>query len=138
MQGRCSNFVPVLFMQLNQVTVFVLDIDQAIAFYQGLGLELIVQAAHYARFLADNGATFSVHRATTVQSSTVVYFECLDLDARCRELVGKGYVFEQLPTDQTWLWREAYLLDPSGNRICLYFAGEMRSNPPWRVPKSAS
>ena len=27
----------------------------------------------------------------------------------------------------------AYLRDPDGNRLCLYFAGENRVNPPWRV-----
>ena len=32
-----------------------------------------------------------------------------------------------------WLWREARLVDPSGNVICLYHAGENRLNPPWRV-----
>jgi catechol 2,3-dioxygenase-like lactoylglutathione lyase family enzyme len=32
-----------------------------------------------------------------------------------------------------WLWREARLVDPSGNVICLYHAGANRLDPPWRV-----
>ena len=35
--------------------------------------------------------------------------------------------------DKSWLWREAILVDPAGNRICLYRAGENRKYPPWRV-----
>lgn len=120
-------------MHLNQVTVSVTDMALSVAFYQGLGLELIVLNDHYARFLADNGATFSIHLADLVGSGIVVYFECDDLDVRCRQLQARGFVLEQEPTDQPWLWREAYLNDPAGNRICLYFAGEMRTNPPWRI-----
>lgn len=39
----------------------------------------------------------------------------------------------QEPTNMDYLWREAVLHDPSGNRIKLYWAGENRLNPPWRV-----
>jgi hydroxymethylpyrimidine/phosphomethylpyrimidine kinase len=42
-------------------------------------------------------------------------------------------VIEQMPRDEDWLWREARLRDPAGNRICLYAAGEARRFPPWRV-----
>ena len=53
-------------MNLNQVTVQVTDIGRATTFYQRLGLELIVSADHYARFLCPGGATFSVHVAEAV------------------------------------------------------------------------
>ena len=50
-------------MRLNQVTVPAADIAASVAFYQALGLRLIVRADHYARFEcpdADGGepATF--------------------------------------------------------------------------------
>ena len=35
--------------------------------------------------------------------------------------------------DQPFLWREAILNDPSGNKIKLYWAGDNRLNPPWRI-----
>ncbi|MEO1522796.1 MAG: hypothetical protein AAFU78_18740 [Cyanobacteria bacterium J06633_2] len=41
--------------------------------------------------------------------------------------------FDSEPTDQPWLWREAHLRDPDGNRLILYHAGEYRKNPPWRL-----
>jgi hypothetical protein len=37
----------------------------------------------------------------------------------------------------SYLWREAVLHDPSGNKIKLYWAGENRLNPPWRVERDA-
>ena len=37
------------------------------------------------------------------------------------------------PVEQPWLWREARLTDPAGNRLCLYQADENRRFPPWRI-----
>ena len=125
-------------MRLNQVTVQVTDIQRAFTFYKGLGLIPIVGGLdHYARFLCPDGdATFSIHKGEAVQqpSTTVVYFECDDLDTKVADLKSRGYAFEADPADQSWLWREAYLRDPDGNLICLFYAGENRLNPPWRLP----
>ena len=123
-------------MNLNQVTVPVLDVEAAVAFYRGLGLRQIVGSPHYARFECPEGeATFSVHLAERVpgDSGVVVYFECVGLDDTVARLGSEGFVFERLPTDEPWLWREARLRDPSGNVVCLYFAGENRRHPPWRL-----
>lgn len=123
-------------MNLNQVTVPVSDIPRSIAFYQTLGLKLIVESPHYARFLCPDGnATFSLHLAEELPSGNgiSVYFECDELDEKVKQLIEKGISFDQLPKDQTWLWREAYLKDPDGNQLILFFAGENRVNPPWRI-----
>ena len=124
-------------MNLNQVTLPAADVAASVAFYRGLGLRLIVDALpRYARFeCPDGGSTFSLHHADERPgpSGVVVYFECEDLDARVDGLRARGYTFDQLPTDEHWLWREARLSDPSGNVICLYWAGDNRRNPPWRV-----
>ena len=124
-------------MQLNQVTLPAVDVETSVEFFRGLGLRLIVSALpRYARLeCPDGGATLSLHRVTEAQGSTgaVVYFECLELDSRVRQLQATGYVFTQEPKDESWLWREARLLDPSDNTICLYWAGENRRFPPWRV-----
>jgi len=42
-------------------------------------------------------------------------------------------VFEELPNDKKWLWREARLRDTDNNQIILFFAGKNRKNPPWRI-----
>ncbi|WP_240337157.1 VOC family protein [Rufibacter psychrotolerans] len=126
-------------LALNQVTVSVQQVPDAVAYYLGLGLHLIVQSPHYARFVCPDGlSTFSVHlhEGPVPASGTTVYFETDHLDQRVASLKAQGYVFEQDPKDQPWEWREAYLRDPSGNRICLYHAGETRVNPAWRLPES--
>lgn len=124
-------------MNLNQVTVPCRDLAESVAFYRALGLRQIVSnPPDYARFECPSGdATFSLHRVAEIRGDggIVVYFEIDDLDAAVRELAAAGIRFDSEPRDQPWLWREAYLRDPAGNLICLYRAGEMRKNPPWRL-----
>ena len=124
-------------MNLNQVTVPSLDVDQSIAFYETLGLRLIVHSAsHYARFECPDGdSTFSIHLVEEfpLGGGVTVYFEVDDLDDRVDKLVASGIEFTQMPVDQRWLWREAHLKDPDGNRLILFHAGENRKNPPWRI-----
>jgi catechol 2,3-dioxygenase-like lactoylglutathione lyase family enzyme len=126
-------------MNLNQVTVPCTDLSRSIAFYETLGLKLIVEAQpRYARFLCPEGdATFSLHLSDApIQAGVVVYFECENLDARVEALKSKGITFTIDPIDQTWLWREAHLLDPDGNQLILFFAGKNRKDPPWRLQAS--
>jgi hypothetical protein len=52
---------------------------------------------------------------------------------KVEELMGKGFVFEELPNDKDWLWREARLKDLDQNLMILYFAGENRINPLLKV-----
>jgi catechol 2,3-dioxygenase-like lactoylglutathione lyase family enzyme len=123
-------------MHLNQVTLPSLDVARGIAFYKRLGFRQIVEELpKYARFECAGGeATFSLHAVDAMAPSlTTIYFECDDLDATCKMLRESGLEFDQDPHDQEWLWREAYLRDPDGNRICLYHAGEARRFPPWRL-----
>jgi len=125
-------------MNLNQVTLPVRDLAAAVEFYRTLGLVLIVHSPpRYARFECPDGeSTFSLHQAEPLApagSGVVVYFECADLDGTVARLLAAGLVFRQLPTDERWLWREARLQDPSGNEICLYWAGVHRKHPPWRI-----
>jgi catechol 2,3-dioxygenase-like lactoylglutathione lyase family enzyme len=122
-------------MRLNQVTVPVRDLSASISFYRALGLKLIVRNDHYARFVCPDGdATFSLVVADKGGGGgTVVYFEDDALDETVAMLKRAGIAFDEEPHDQSWLWREAHLRDPSGNVICLYFAGENRLNPPWRL-----
>lgn len=121
-------------MNLNQVTLPAIDIEASKKFYQDLGLELIVNSEHYARFLCNPGdATFSIHTVekANVESGARTYFELERLDEKVEDLKAKGIEFTQMPIDQSWLWREARLLDPAGNEIVLYNAGKNRIYPPW-------
>ena len=123
-------------MDLNQVTLPALDVRASVDFYTRMGFLQIVDSPRYARFECPDGdATFSLHAVDSVppESGVTVYFEHEALDKLCAELEARGFEFEQSPADQSWLWREAILIDPAGNRICLYRAGENRRYPPWRV-----
>ena len=124
-------------MNLNQVTIASKNVKRAVEFYQKLGLILIVENyPSYARFECPEGhATFSIHLVEQLPevNGTIIYFECNNLDETVQQFKNKGVLFDADPVDQFWLWREAYLKDPDGNIICLYFAGANRLNPPWRL-----
>lgn len=123
-------------MNLNQVTLPALNIAESVAFYRQMGFKQIVDSPHYARFKATSGdASFSVHKVDALAANTgvVTYFECDQLDQQVGALESRGIAFTHPPRDERWLWREARLLDPSGNVICLYHGGENRLDPPWRV-----
>jgi catechol 2,3-dioxygenase-like lactoylglutathione lyase family enzyme len=122
-------------VNLNQITLPVVNLDVSIAFYRAMGFTQIVGAPAYARFECPEGdATFSVHQVDArPETGVVVYFECTELDRRVADLVARGFTFTQMPQDERWLWREARLLDPSGNVLCLFFAGANRKHPPWRL-----
>ncbi|AKS41563.1 VOC family protein [Wenzhouxiangella marina] len=124
-------------MNLNQITLPVKDMDEATAFYRLLGFVQIVDTPHYARFECPDGeASFSLAlEEGEYHNGAVIYFEDDDLDARVQELEARGIAFDQAPTAQPYLWREAVLHDPSGNRIKLYHAGSNRLHPPWRVER---
>lgn len=121
-------------MNLNHVTVSAPDLDAAWRFYRALGLIPVVDSRpRYVRLRCPAGdATFSVHQGAA-GAGTTVYFECDDVDARVAALQAAGVRFASPPQDRRWLWREAALHDPAGNRIVLYHAGGNRLDPPWRV-----
>ncbi len=129
-------------MNLNQITIPAVDVEVSVAFYKKLGLKIIVHVpAQYARFECPDGdSTFSIHKVDELPSGAgvIVYFELENLDTKVKELQdlhlhGDTTTFDLLPTDQSWLWREARLKDPDGNQLILFHAGTNRKNPPWRI-----
>ena len=123
-------------MELNQVTVPCTDYAASVEFYTRLGLVQIVDSPpRYARFESSAGSTLSIHAVEdgVGPAAATIYFEVRDVDATVAAIKERGLEFDTDPVDQTWLWREAYLRDPAGNRICIYHGGENRRNPPWRL-----
>jgi len=113
--------------------------DKTTEFYRRMGFLQIVDTPHYSRFECTIGkSTFSVSLDERgLENSSVIYFEHENLDGLVVALKERGIEFDQDPTDMGYLWREAVLHDPSGNKIKLYWAGENRLNPPWRVEREA-
>lgn len=124
-------------LRLNQITIKVTNLERSIAFYELLGLQLIVNSPgnHYARFeCADGGTTFSLSEAASVMpGETGLYFEVDNVEATVDMLNMRGVEFDTPVTNEPWLWTEAWFRDPDGHRLCLYHAGKARRFPPWRV-----
>ena len=124
-------------LTFNHAMIYSKDVGRAMQFYrEWLGFKLIEDfrfegKSVYARLHAPGGdGTIALHQAgpgAPVSSDGVrLYFEIRDLDGFCRGLQRRGFYFTQLPTMMPWGWRHAYLNDPDGHEISLYWAGENR------------
>lgn len=123
-------------MNLNQITVPVINVERAISFYEKLGLKLIVKSPQYARFeCPDGNSTFSLHQVDKLPTGQGIwiYFEVKELDNYIKNITEKGILVDELPNDKPWLWRESRLKDPDNNQVIIYFAGDNRTHPPWRI-----
>lgn len=120
--------------RLNQITLAAGDYQEAVLFYRAIGLTQIVDSPTngYARFESEGGVTLSISTGHGETGGASVYLECLDVDAYTDSLREQGIACPA-PKDQSWGWRESWITDPSGNRVCFYQAGENRRYPPWRV-----
>ena len=124
-------------LTFNHAMIYVKDVERGMQFYRDwLGFKLIEDfryegRAVYARLRAPGGdGTIALHQAgpgASVASDGVrLYFEVAELDDFCRKLRQRGFVFTQQPQMMPWGWRHAYLNDPDGHEISLYWAGENR------------
>jgi catechol 2,3-dioxygenase-like lactoylglutathione lyase family enzyme len=124
-------------LTFNHAMIYAKDVQRALDFYrEWMGFKLIEDFRYegkvvYARLRAPGGdGTIALHQAgpgASVASEGVrLYFEVRDLDEFCRKLQRRGFYFTQLPTMMPWGWRHAYLNDPEGHEISLYWAGENR------------
>jgi catechol 2,3-dioxygenase-like lactoylglutathione lyase family enzyme len=125
-------------LEMNHVMVYSTDVPRALAFYtEALGFELIEQyGTGYARIVSPGGhGTIGLHALEAGQQMHApteglrLYFEIKHLDELCAELVEKGIAIEKMPADMPWGWRHAYLRDPDGHMISLYWAGKKRFKP---------
>lgn len=124
-------------LTFNHAMIYSKDVDRAMHFYHDMmGFKLIEDFRYegipvYARLRAPGGdGTIALHQAgpgVSIASDGVrLYFEVADLDGFCRKLQQKGFYITQLPRMMPWGWRHAYLNDPDGHEISLYWAGENR------------
>jgi len=120
-------------VSLNHVIVWVRNVPSSLKFYRDyLGFRTIESMEGYARLRSPSGgATLALHVSTDRKPpprtrQVVLYFETKDLEAVCRRLRRKGVRFDQPPTRMPWGWDHAYLRDPDGHPISLYWAGRKR------------
>jgi len=124
-------------LSFNHAMIYMKNVERGLEFYRDwLGFKLIEDFRYeghtvYARMRAPGGdGTIALHQAApgaSVASDGVrLYFEVRELDEFCRKLQRRGFYLTQLPTMMPWGWRHAYLNDPEGHEISLYWAGENR------------
>jgi catechol 2,3-dioxygenase-like lactoylglutathione lyase family enzyme len=115
--------------------VYTRDLDRALAFYRdALGFEVIeVYPGAYARLKSLAGrSTIALHVLEPGQAMHAgadgirLYFEVERLKTHCAALARRGIVFHQMPKRMPWGWTHAYLRDPDGHEISLYWAGPAR------------
>ncbi len=124
-------------LTFNHAMIYVKDVARALGFYRDLlGFKLIEDFRYdgtpvYARLRAPGGdGTIALHQAgpsaSLVSEGVRLYFEVRDLDDFCHKLMRKGFYITRMPRMMEWGWRHAYLNDPDGHEISLYWAGEKR------------
>jgi catechol 2,3-dioxygenase-like lactoylglutathione lyase family enzyme len=121
-------------VEFNHAMIYVRDVPRALDFYSGkLGFRVIEQfGGGYARLRSPAGSTtIALHQlGEDVHSADApgirLYFEIKPLDAFCRKLVNAGVHIKKMPQQMPWGWRHAYLDDPDGHEISLYWAGTQR------------
>jgi catechol 2,3-dioxygenase-like lactoylglutathione lyase family enzyme len=124
-------------LSFNHAMIYAKDVARALTFYRDLlGFKLIEDFRYegksvYARLRAPgNEGTIALHQAgpnDSVASDGVrLYFEIEALDDFCRKLQQKGFYITKMPQMMPWGWRHAYLNDPDGHEISLYWAGAKR------------
>ena len=124
-------------LTFNHAMIYCKDVERGMAFYRDLmGFKLIEDFRYegkpvYARLRAPGGdGTIALHMAgpgaSLASEGVRLYFEVRELDEFCRKLMQKGFFITQMPRMMPWGWRHAYLNDPDGHEISLYWAGENR------------
>ena len=124
-------------LSFNHAMVYVKDVQRALDFYHRLlGFKQVDEFRYegrpvYARLCAPGGeGTIALHQAgpgaSLASEGVRLYFEIRDLDGFCRKLQAGGFYITQMPQMMPWGWRHAYLNDPDGHEISLYWAGENR------------
>ncbi|HET7291124.1 MAG TPA: VOC family protein [Vicinamibacteria bacterium] len=122
-------------LEFNHAMIYTRNHARALAFYRDrLGFTVLDQyPGAYARLRSPGGSTtIALHclergqRMDPAREGIRLYFEIRRLDSFCARLAAAGVAFLQKPKDMPWGWRHAYLRDPDGHELSLYWAGRKR------------
>ncbi len=126
---------PAAGLEFNHAMIYTADYARALAFYRDLlGFRLLDEyPGGYARLQSPRGrTTIALHglergqRMDPSGEGLRLYFEIKPLDRFCAQLGAQGVPIDQMPQDMPWGWRHAYLRDPDGHELSLYWAGPKR------------
>jgi lactoylglutathione lyase len=125
-------------LDFNHAMLYTRDVAASLRFYAGqLGFELIEtfewqNRPVYARLKAPKGTgTIALHLPEPGQTvppadGIRLYFEVKNVERVCKKLEAAGVSIKKPPKLMPWGWTHAYLDDPDGHEISLYWAGAKR------------
>lgn len=124
-------------LDLNHAMIYSRDVARALTFYRDLlGFRLLEEfrasdRVVYARLKMPAGTgTIALHLLAPGEilatGGVRLYFETRDLEKCCKKLEAAGAKFSGPPAMMPWGWKHAYLDDPDGHEISLYWAGAKR------------
>ena len=121
-------------VEFNHAMIYTSRLPESLHFYSDvLGFKILDSyPGVYARLRSAGGTTIALHLLDQGQQMDArtegvrLYFEVKALDALCTALEKRGVTFDQMPKDMPWGWRHAYLHDPDGHEVSLYWAGKAR------------
>jgi catechol 2,3-dioxygenase-like lactoylglutathione lyase family enzyme len=127
-------------LTFNHAMIYSRDVAASLQFYSGLlGFELIDDMDWegrkvYARLKPPGGdSTIALHALRPGDEfhpgGIRLYFEVKDLENFCEQLQARGVKLTKPPKLMPWGWTHAYLDDPDGHEVSLYWAGEKRLVP---------
>ena len=126
-------------IELNHAMIYTANLPRALEFYRDrLGFELLEEyrspeTVFYARLrIPGTASTIALHlleKGKKLKTGGVrLYFEVRALEKFCGKLVADGVKFTKPPALMPWGWKHAYLDDPDGHEVSLYWAGAKRLN----------
>ncbi len=125
-------------LSFNHAMVYSNDVGRSLSFYRDLlGFKVVEDMDYggrkvYVRLRAAQGdGTLALHmiepgKALPSGDGIRLYFETNELDSLCERLQKSGVKFSQMPKRMPWGWKHAYLDDPDGHEVSLYWAGSKR------------
>ena len=125
-------------LTFNHAMLYSRDVTRALHYYVDvLGFKLIDEFRHggfpvYARIRSPRGnATLALHllepgKTLPEDEGVRLYFEVRNLESFCKKLEAAGITLDQQPKMMPWGWKHAYLSDPDGHELSLYWAGAKR------------
>lgn len=124
-------------LSFNHAMIYSQDVGRALSFYRDLlGFKVLEEMDYggrkvYARLRGQGDGTLAIHmvepgKILPAGDGIRLYFETSNIDALCERLQKVGTKFSQMPKAMPWGWKHAYLDDPDGHEVSLYWAGAKR------------
>jgi catechol 2,3-dioxygenase-like lactoylglutathione lyase family enzyme len=108
---------------IDHAFVLVSDVARSRAFYESLGLEVVLDEGEYLRFGGSGDFTIGMEQGDPARiGGGGIEIDLLvgDVDERYRELSSAGVRFSRGPVAMPWGARHAFLEDPDGYPLSIF------------------